>query len=197
MNFLAHIYLSGSNENVMIGNLLGDFLKGKERKAFSPEIQKGIILHRKIDEFTDTHPIVEQTKVRLRPIFSHYSPVVSDIYFDHFLAANFHLYSDMSLPKYARDCYRIMLKHRKLFPYTLQKLVVIMQIENLLVKYGTLKGIDAVFKRMAHRTKFPSNLELAGAELTKNYPLYEQDFLLFFPELLEYCEKELKSMSNQ
>ena len=196
MNFLAHIYLSGNNEDVMVGNLLGDFLKGKERKIFSNDIQKGILLHREIDKFTDSHPIVEESKKRLRPIFSHYSPVVSDIYYDHFLAANFNLYSEINLPKYARDCYRVMSKNKKILPYTLRRLIAIMQIENLLVKYGTIAGIDMVFKRMANRTKFKSNLGLAGKELLLNYELYEREFLAFFPELVEFSRIELERLSK-
>ncbi|MEI7594342.1 MAG: ACP phosphodiesterase [Bacteroidota bacterium] len=195
MNFLAHLFLSGNDEEVMLGNLLADFLKGKERKDFSEGIQKGIALHHKIDEFTDSHLIVEQSKIRLRPIFSHYSPVVSDVYFDHFLAANFNLYSSANLSKYTRNCYRILTNHHKIFPQNLRRFIAIMRFENLLVSYSTIEGMDVVFNRMAKRTKFNSNLEIASIELVKNYKLYEEEFFKFFPELIVFSNEELQKLS--
>ena len=195
MNFLAHLYLSGNDEEVMLGNLLADFLKGSNRKEFSKGIQRGIDLHHKIDEYTDSHPIVEQSKIRLRPNFSHYSPVVSDVYFDHFLAANFDKYSNTNLSKYARNCYRILAKNNKIFPQNLRRFIAIMRFENLLVYYSTVEGIDVIFNRMAKRTKFNSNLENASIELVKNYKSYENEFSLFFPELIAFSNNELLKMA--
>jgi acyl carrier protein phosphodiesterase len=89
MNFLAHLHLSGNNPNIMLGNFMGDFVKGKSyRQQYEPEIIKGIELHRSIDEFTDSHPVVTESKNRLRPTYRHYSGVIVDVFYDHFLAAN-------------------------------------------------------------------------------------------------------------
>ncbi len=87
MNFLAHIYLSGNQERVMIGNFIGDFVKGKAWEEFDSAIQRGILLHREIDRYTDDHEVVIKTKERLRPKYHHYAPVISDVFYDHFLAS--------------------------------------------------------------------------------------------------------------
>ena len=89
MNFLAHIYLSGDDPNIQLGNFIGDFVKGRNLvEQFGHEIAKGIELHRAIDEFTDKHPIVKLSKVRLREKYRHYAPVIVDIFYDHYLAKN-------------------------------------------------------------------------------------------------------------
>src|SRR5258708_857949 len=102
MNFLAHVYLSGDHSKVLVGNFIGDFVKGKYlRDRYEPEIAKGIELHRAIDYFTDLHPIVRQSKNRLRPKYNHYSGIIVDIFYDHFLAANWNQDSEVTLPEYA------------------------------------------------------------------------------------------------
>ncbi|MEQ8424061.1 MAG: DUF479 domain-containing protein, partial [Cyclobacteriaceae bacterium] len=89
MNFLAHIYLSGDNAQLMIGNFIGDFVKGKNLSArYNPDVVLGIELHRAIDEYTDSHDVVQKSKVRLRPKYRHYSGVIVDMFYDHFLAKN-------------------------------------------------------------------------------------------------------------
>ncbi len=97
MNFLAHIYLSGNDTDLIIGNFIADGIKGKKYKKFSPGIQKGILLHREIDTFTDAHPIVRQSTKRLHKNYGHYSGIIVDILYDHFLAKNWSRYSDVPL----------------------------------------------------------------------------------------------------
>ena len=87
MNFLAHLYLSGNDEPLMVGNFIADHIRGYDWKAFPQQIQNGILLHRFIDEYTDNHPIVEQSKALMRNTFHKYTPVISDIYFDHFFCS--------------------------------------------------------------------------------------------------------------
>ena len=100
MNFLAHIYLSFENPKILVGNFIGDFVKGKKLELYGDEIQKGILLHREIDDYTDSHPIVLETKKRLRPNYHHYAPVISDVYYDHFLASLWSNYHKTPLIEY-------------------------------------------------------------------------------------------------
>ena len=100
MNFLAHLYLSGNDPLVRLGNFIGDFVKGRDlADRYEPAIVKGIELHRAIDEFTDQHAIVKQSKMRLRPKYRHYAPVIVDIFYDHFLAAGWDNHSEQLLPE--------------------------------------------------------------------------------------------------
>ena len=193
MNFLAHLFLSGNNEEILVGNLLGDFMRGRKIDAFSEGIAKGIDMHRKIDEFTDNHPMVIATKQRLRPLFKHYAPVVADIYYDHFLAANFSDYSDVPLKDFAHKCYKALQTHRDLFPPRFQPALIYMRFRNVLVSYSKLRGIQFAFARMLRRTSHPSNLMNATKELKENYEKYYSEFKIFFPELCEFSRQLLNT----
>src|ERR1700741_2833759 len=103
MNFLAHIYLSGNDEDVIMGNFMGDFVTGRHYEGLNAGMIKGVELHRKIDEFTDTHPVVQQSKERLYKNYHKYAPVIVDIFYDHFLAANWSKYSNIELEKFTQD----------------------------------------------------------------------------------------------
>src|SRR5437870_13401328 len=106
MNFLAHLYLSGDDNEVKVGNFIGDFVQGKDLELrYGKRIAKGILLHREIDFFTDHHPVVKQSKDRLRPNYRHYAGVIVDIFYDHFLASKWNSHSVKLLPHYAEECY--------------------------------------------------------------------------------------------
>ncbi|HOT89928.1 MAG TPA: ACP phosphodiesterase [Bacteroidales bacterium] len=196
MNFLAHLYLSGNNEEIIVGNLLGDFMRGKKIESFPSGIAKGIQIHRKIDVFTDTHPIVLQTKNRLRPFFNHYSGVIIDIYYDHFLASNWATYNDISLKDFTTTCYDILKKNRAVFPPRFQQALKYKRFRNLLCSYSKISGIKFAFNRLANRTSYPSNLKYATCELENNYGIYHQEFKEFFPELMEYA-KEIMELEKK
>lgn len=190
MNFLAHIYLSGSDPMLTIGNFIADHVKGKAIDLYPEEIQKGIILHRKIDFFTDHHPVVEKTKKLLRIRFKKYAPVVGDIFYDHFLAIGWDKYSNVTLEKFAVDFYKLINTHLSILPERTQKMVPFMISNNLLVSYSKIEGIESVLKGMAKRTSFVSGMENGGDELRKNYEIYKEHFDSFFPELVfEVLEK--------
>lgn len=190
MNFLAHLFLSGDNEEIITGGMLADFMKGRKLKDLPTGVVKGIELHRKIDRFTDEHPVVELSKQRLRPIFSHFSPVVADVYFDHFLAANWLNYSDIPLQLFSKSVFQKLGHHRRVMPLRLRQLLFFMRVDKVLVVYSTLEGIKVVFDRMSVRTKFKSNLELAVDELKRNYELYNREFTLFFSDLEIFAKDE-------
>lgn len=170
----------------MVGNILADFSKGLKSKTIPPEIARGIAIHRKIDTFTDSHAQVHITKQRLQPDFGHYSPVIADVFYDHFLAKNWDNYSDIPLEIFANTAYHALKKHRFLFPLRFQHALVYGRFKKVLISYQHISGIDKTFNRMLFRTKFDSNLKLAAEELGNNYNEYEKDFFLFFPELINY-----------
>lgn len=189
MNFLAHLYLSGEDEELLIGNFIADSVKGKQAGLYTPGIARGIRLHRLIDHYTDTHPVVAETKARLRPRYRKYAPVVGDMYYDHFLAANFDLYASQSLRLYTQEVYGLIQGHFHLLPPRVQHLFPHMRQHDWLLSYAQVEGIGKALTGMSRRTPFASGMETAAEELQENYSLYAAEFHAFFPELVQYVEE--------
>lgn len=191
MNFLAHIYLSGDNELVTIGNFIADGVRGKQYKKFSKDIQIGILLHRQIDTFTDTHPIVRQSTKRLHKNYSHYSGVIVDILYDHFLAKNWANYSVIPLEIYVDDFYESLQSHFELLPTRTQKMMPYMIADNWLLNYANIEGIQRVLNGMNRRTKNVSGMDKATLELQHYYSEFEDEFTAFFEELRAFSKLKL------
>ncbi|EJF08967.1 ACP phosphodiesterase [Pontibacter sp. BAB1700] len=194
MNYLAHIFLSGDDEALLLGNFIADAVKGKQLELYPAGIARGIKLHRLIDTYTDTHPIVSETKARLRPHFRKYAPVVADLYFDHFLASRFDEFSNEPLEPYTTRIYTLINQHLSNLPERVQYFFPYMMRQNWLLSYAEVSGIAQALGGLSRRTSFESGMERAGEELLKNYTLYREDFSLFFPELIAYVEEVLPEL---
>ena len=192
MNFLAHLYLSGPDAEVMVGNFIGDFVKGRQlHDRFAPNVVKGIQLHRAIDAFTDSHPVVAQSKARLRPRYRHYAPVIVDVFYDYYLATNWADYSDILLPDFAEHCYNTLEQHRTILPPDAQQMLPYMVRGNWLVGYAQQEGIHRALTGMSRRTKFDSKMDEAIDDLRKGYHDFGNEFAAFFPELIAHCREML------
>lgn len=193
MNFLAHISLSGDNPKIMVGNFIGDFVKGRNLlEQFEPEIARGIALHRAIDEFTDSHPIVTISKNRLRPTYRHYSAVIVDMFYDHLLAKNWEQYYNEFLPDFAERSYRILEGFHPILPEGVKYMLPYMTKGNWLVNYARFEGIDRALSGMARRSKYESKMELAVDDLKKNYEDFTQEFSIFYPQLQAFSKNWLE-----
>lgn len=192
MNFLSHLYLSGKSEGLIIGNFIADSVKGSAFITFPDDIQKGILLHRKIDTFTDAHPVVEESKQRLRPKYKKYASVIIDIYYDHYLAVNWNDYSLISLDKYTKNIYEIIEQYKHTFPLKSQLFTKYMIEYDILSAYAQLDGIDRVLHGMSRRTSFVSNMEHAIHDLKEHYPLFEKEFKIFFPDLQKFVQSQIE-----
>ena len=192
MNFLAHLFLSGENEKVKVGNFIGDFVKGSQLEEYDDDIQFGIRLHREIDSFTDTHSVVLESKTRLRPTFGHYSPVIVDVYYDHFLAKNWSEYSNIGLEDYTLQFYEMIATYSSIIPEAVNHMLGFMMKKNWLYNYQFLDGIDRALSGMSRRTKFDSKMELAADSLKLSYDEFENEFTRFFPDLQAHAQKMLK-----
>lgn len=188
MNYLAHLFLSHKEEGLLIGNFIADSIKNRELDSYSFTIQKGIQLHRQIDAFTDSHPIVKQSTRRLYPHHGKYAAVAIDVFYDYLLAKNWDTYSSQSLPNFAREIYQILLKRQQDLPIRLQRNVLKMIENDWLVQYGTKKGIRFTFEKMEQRTRFTSNFNEAVDNLWKDYALYDAEFNQFFPDVLKMAD---------
>jgi len=192
MNFLAHIYLSGSSEEVIIGNFIGDFVKGSAYKDYPPEIQRGIGLHRRIDEFTDRHEVVRSSTSLLRERYRHYAPVIVDIFYDHFLAKDWKELSDTPLKAFTNWFYALTDRFKDLIPKSAAHMLVYMRRDNWLYNYQFTEGIDKALKGLATRTTFKSYMETAIDDLNANYDAFERDFREFFPDAVNFAQDYLK-----
>jgi acyl carrier protein phosphodiesterase len=192
MNFLAHTFLSCDNEELLIGNFIADFISNKKLAELPHEIRKGVELHRKIDTFTDRHPLVRKGTRRLRKKHHKYAPVLIDIFYDYILANNWSKYSDESLEAFTLRVYGILDKWMGIMPENLRKRLPGMIAGNWLSQYGKLEGLDFVLEKMDKRTSFPSNFTGASADLLADYALYEAEFNQFFPELMAYVDMQCR-----
>ncbi|QLH32408.1 MAG: DUF479 domain-containing protein [Cyclobacteriaceae bacterium] len=186
MNFLAHLYLSGHDEEVMVGNFIGDFVRGRAiYEQFPHRIALGIELHREIDEFTDNHPVVLESKIRLRPKYRHYAPVIVDMFYDHYLAVNWKNYHPQPLSDYAQHAYRVLEKFEAHLPQQVKYMMPYMIEGNWLLNYAKPEGIYRALSGMAKRTPYDSKMDEAIQELELYYKDFEKEFLHFFPDLIK------------
>lgn len=192
MNFLAHIYLSGEDQELKIGNFIADSVKGKAFQQFNSAIQKGIKLHRSIDEFTDTHPIVSQSKKRLWGKYRHFSGVIVDIYYDHFLAKNWEKFSQTPLDQYVDEFYQMIAANKHMLPDRVNYMMPYMMEKNWLLNYANFDGIDDVMQGMSRRTKHHSKMEESVKELKSGYEEFRKEFFEFFPELQQHVQDYLE-----
>jgi len=183
MNYLAHIHLSGEDEDLMIGNFIADSIKNMPLDYFETGVQRGILLHRHIDEFTDSHLIFKRSKGRLFEKYRHYAAVLVDMFYDHMLAANWKDYADIPLSVYSRSRYK-MLNDRveDLQPKAKQFLSYIISRDTL-NNYQYLEEFDMVLKHLSTRTKYVSNFSTAILDLKANYDDFQDDFMSFYPLL--------------
>lgn len=194
MNFLAHIYLSGNNEFIKIGNFMADGIRGKQFENYPEAIQKGILLHRAIDTFTDAHPIFRESTKRLHERYHHYAGVIVDIFYDHFLAKNWKKYSEVNLDEYVAQFYQSLYTHHDLLSERTQNMLPYMEKQNWLLSYQTVEGIHQILTQMDRRTKNSSNMRYASEELQANYSDFEKEFTLFFEEIKVYCSQKLNTL---
>lgn len=192
MNLLAHVYLSGNEDLVKIGNFVADGIRGKNYLKYPEKMQNGILLHRSIDFFTDTHAIFKQSTKRLHQTQGHYSGVVVDMFYDHFLAKNFLNYSKIPLVQFASDFYTVLESNYDILPEKTKNLIPYLTRDNWFVAYSSLEGIDKILCQMQHRTKNKGHLDKAIIDLKKDYTYFEDEFTRFFEDVQQHAIKTLQ-----
>lgn len=191
MNFLAHIYLSNDNDFIKIGNFIADSIRGKHYEHLPADIQKGIILHRAIDTYTDIHPVFRQSTKRLHERYHHYSGVIVDVFYDHFLAKNWSTYSDEKLEDFVDRFYKSLQDNYELLNEKTQNMMPYMIRHNWLVNYQYTEGIARILYQMDQRTKNDSKMQYSLEELHEFYADFENEFTLFFEDLRTYVDQKL------
>ncbi len=189
MNYLSHLFLAEDTEESKIGNLLGDFVKGRLNDDYNPGIIKGIKTHRMVDSFTDSNKVIRQTKKLISPGRGRYAGVLVDIFFDHFLTLKWNDYSDTDFNFFIDNTYQILLKYQDIYPLKAKKLIPRIVQKDWLRKYGDFDGLTLVFEKMSLRVKRENPLKGSEEELRENYSEIEENFNVFFPELIKYVEE--------
>ncbi len=193
MNYLAHIHLSGPNDDILIGNFIADFIRNKDVVRLPESIKQGVLLHRHIDAFTDIHPLVRKVTKIFRPTQSKYAPVVSDIIFDYFLVRSWDQFSTVSLHEFKKTSYTRLLNNIDGLPPKASTKVEAMCQGNFISSYEDLEGLQYVFSRMEKRVSFPSKFQEAVRTLKENEDAIRELFLEFYPELQERCRNFINS----
>jgi acyl carrier protein phosphodiesterase len=189
MNYLAHLVLSGVDKELRIGNFIADSVRGKNFSRFPERVAQGIMVHRHIDTFTDNHPIVKQSKNLIRPTYGLWSSVIVDLYYDHFIAANWSDFHPVELEKYTLSFYADLEEYWDILPPRIQRFYPVMVEHNWIYSYRTVKGMSQILYQMNKRTKGKSNMQNADKELILHYDLLETQFRLFFTELQTYSKE--------
>lgn len=195
VNFLAHTYLSGENKNIALGNLIGDMVKGNAYEAYENDIRTGLILHRAIDSFTDSHKVFLRSKKLISPHFNRYAGIVTDIYYDHFLAKYWDDYHHKNLQEYVNEIYILLIKKYLQLPPRGQRIVPFMIIRNWMGNYGHLQPLHYVFLGMHHRTQKKGNMHQAVDILQLHYEELEKGFRIFFEDVKQFSNQKLAELS--
>lgn len=187
VNYLAHLFLAGDSAESLIGNLAGDFVKGMLRERFTPGIRDGIRQHRRIDAFTDTHPHVAAFRRVLIPDHRHYARVISDVFFDHFLATNWQQYSAESLESFLERSYAAIDPYAAELPGRLRLVYPRMRDEQWLLSYVDVEGIRIALTNLSRRLSRRPHLETATRHLTDSRRELERRFHDFFPDVVAFA----------
>ena len=191
MNFLAHAVLSMNDPEILTGNMISDHVKGRKQYDFSPGIQRGIRLHRAIDQYTDLHPITKDAKVILYPAAGSYAGPLIDIVYDHFLALDDNEEPNSGWHAFSQSVYAELNARNSQLPASFQKLLPYMTEYNWLVNYRHLQQIEQSFHGLARRAKYFTASREAFDLLQENYAQFQQHYSLFFPDLKKFVVRQL------
>jgi len=189
MNYLAHLHLGGSRPGQLLGSLYGDFVKGRLQGQFAPEIEAAIQLHRRIDVFTDRHPLVDVALSRFSLTRRRYAGIVLDVFFDHCLARDWTLYADQPLTHFTTDVYRVLSSEPQL-PERLARIAPHMVANDWLGSYQEFEVLEQVLQGISRRLTRPEELAAAMHELRGLYEPLSEDFRLFYPQLQQFAQTQ-------
>ena len=189
MNFLAHLYFADDTSDSRMGSLLGDFIKGRPGSHFSRETLHGIWRHRAIDQFTDKHPTVRESKNLISPERRRFSGIIVDICYDHFLCQNWSRYSTNSLSQFFNITYSSLQAYDGFLPDKASLIIQRFITEDWLRSYQSISGISSVLDRVSKRISRTNSMHGSGIELIRNYDAFNQQFLNFFSDLIQFVDQ--------
>ena len=189
MNYLAHLLLTSGNDRLLVGGLLGDFVKGAVGDDYHPQIRCGIVHHRKVDAYTDAHAITRAGKRRFQNGFRRFAGIITDIAYDHFLARSWSQYCQITLPQFVAKAYQVLRCHRAVFHGRSRDVVTRMIEQDWLSSYASLDVVAGALAGVSRRLSRPNPLAQAIEEVERLYEPLEDDFHRFFPQLMAYSRQ--------
>ncbi len=196
MNFLAHAYLSFGREEILVGNMISDFVKGKAQYEYSPGIRKGIILHRRIDEYTDGHSAVKDAKEYFRLAYRLYSAPIIDIILDHYLANDIDNFNAGELEKFSQSVYKTLNKYSAQLPLRFLHAFTYMQSQDWLLGYRYKEGIANSIKGLVRRAEFLDDSAPAIELFYKHYSSLAACYKLFFQDVKFFAKEQLDLLNE-
>ncbi len=196
MNHLAHCFLSFDDEDLLLGNFIGDFVKGNDWREYPVPVQQGILLHRTIDSYTDSHPMTDRSVARIRPFAGRYSPPFTDILYDHLLALNWEKYTDTPFEVFAERTYRQLEKRAAEMPAILQERLPRMVAGQFLHGYTRREGLEWVLDRFSLRLAGQFDTRALGEFFFQELDAFSADFNLFFPDLLAVAKAKIAPVTD-
>jgi len=191
MNYLAHAYLSFNKPEILVGNLISDFVKGKKKFDYPPGIQNGISLHRQIDNFTDTHPATREAKEVFRPHYRLYAGAFTDVVYDHFLATDKNEFTAESLLQFSENTYQLVEPFTALLPEPFQKMFPYMRQQNWLNNYQYTRGIERSLAGLVRRSAYLSESDTAFSLFETHYLHLQHCYRQFFPAVKNFVLEQL------
>jgi len=188
LNYLFHLYLSGDDPDILTGNFMGDFVKGRLDDHYPALLRKGLTLHRGIDSFAANEPHFNRSRLRLDGKFGLYRGILVDLYYDHFLAISWSDWSVEPLESYLRRTRAVIEERRALLPERLQAIVPVI-FEDMIPSYLEVEGVGRALARMSRRVKRANPLAEGGEELLRHYAGLREDFQGFLPAAKEFAEQ--------
>lgn len=197
MNFLAHAYLSFNHPEILVGNMISDFVKGKKKFDYSQGVQQGIFLHRQIDTFTDSHKATKEAAKFLKPAVGLYAGAFVDVAYDHFLANDLDEFTDQSLQQHAIKTYGILTDYYHVLPAPFQSLLPYMQSQNWLYNYKSVEGTKRSFDGVVRRATYLNSSTEVFDLFKKHYTSLQMCYNSFFPFVKEFAGCECKQITNK
>lgn len=197
MNYLAHAYLSFGQPQLLVGNMISDFVKGRKKNAYPALIYEGIMLHRAIDNFTDTHNATREAKGFFRTDYGLYSGAFIDIVYDHFLAKNESLYFPGGLRLFAGETYRVLEQQEEYLPDRFRMLLPHMKRQDWLFNYRLTDGIRNSFRGLVHRAAYMHDSSRAFEIFLENYTQLEMISGIFLPDVERFAKEYYNNIVSQ
>ena len=194
MNFLAHAYLSFQHPQMLVGNMVSDFVKGAAKDKFVNDIRQGIILHREIDAFTDIHPATKKAKEIFRPYYRLYSGAIVDVLYDHFLAVDEEIFTEHSLKYFTQDVYQTLEQHAATLPAQFVQVLYYMKMQDWLYNYKNERGIERSLKGLVRRAIYLEESGTAFSLFQENYALLQEYYREFFPDVKQFAKQRFQEL---
>ncbi len=196
MNYLAHAYLSFGQDDFLVGNFIGDYVKGKSLNLLPDKVRDGVLLHREIDMFTDSYPLVKAGQTYLRPTFGHYATVITDLYFDYFLGKHWERFSDVPLEDFVSQVYKTVDSRNDILPERFLGAFYWMKKDNWLLQYREITGLERALVGMSKRTRFDSKMEVAHLALLEKEAEFDLIFFAFFKDLETFARAKKQEIQK-